>query len=190
VIKVRLKQLKAQIKLRRGRKAELEYDLETPPQEPDHEDLEKIRVAIREVLSQDTPRVRKALYEALIHEITIVADDTVRPTFKLPLSSDNDEGPVLDGPAPVRALTTSVGRTGIEPPSPRLTPSPADSMHRLIDGLGRIVAPAARRQPVQFSPPQRLVSDRTPRTDDALGHLIRELTQALEETLDVEQLQG
>jgi site-specific DNA recombinase len=114
-VKNRLKQLKAQIKLLRGRKAELEYDLETPPQEPDHEDLEKIRVAIREVLSQDTPRVRKALYEALIHEITIVADDTVRPTFKLPLSSDNDEGPVLDGPAPVRALTTSVGDTGIEP---------------------------------------------------------------------------
>ena len=29
--------------------------------------------------------------EALIHEIIIVADDTVRPTFKLPLAG-NDEG--------------------------------------------------------------------------------------------------
>ena len=60
--------------------------------------------------------------EALIHEIIIVADDTVRPTFKLPLAG-NDEGLALQGPArpndqdkrAVRALTTAVGDTGIEP---------------------------------------------------------------------------
>jgi hypothetical protein len=34
------------------------------------------------------------MYEALIHEITIVADDTVRPTFKMPLTG-NDEGLAL-----------------------------------------------------------------------------------------------
>ena len=62
------------------------------------------------------------MFEALIHEITITADDTVRPRFKLPLAG-NDEGPALQGPAlttdapnqTVRALPTMVGDTGIEP---------------------------------------------------------------------------
>jgi hypothetical protein len=63
------------------------------------------------------------MFEALIHEITIAADDTVRPVFKLPLAGD-DVGLALNGPAPttadpanqtVRALPTMVGDTGIEP---------------------------------------------------------------------------
>ena len=63
------------------------------------------------------------MFEALIHEIQIAADDTVKPTYKLPLLSENDEGPVLNGPVQaadkhehaVRALPRSVGDTGIEP---------------------------------------------------------------------------
>jgi hypothetical protein len=63
------------------------------------------------------------MFEALIHDITITADDTVRPAFRLPLAG-NDEGLALNGPAPtateptnqtVRALPTMVGDTGIEP---------------------------------------------------------------------------
>jgi site-specific DNA recombinase len=66
--------------------------------------------------------------DALIHEITIVADDTVRPAFKLPLTSE-DEGLARNGPAPttadtadqtVRALPTMVGTAGFEPATPRL----------------------------------------------------------------------
>jgi hypothetical protein len=58
--------------------------------------------------------------ESMIKEIVIIADDTVRPIFKLPIAG-NDEGLALDGPAlsdgerAVRALPTMVGDTGIEP---------------------------------------------------------------------------
>jgi hypothetical protein len=59
------------------------------------------------------------MFEALIHEVTITADDTVKPIFKLPIAG-NEEGLALDGPAltsqdAVRALPTVVGDTGIEP---------------------------------------------------------------------------
>jgi site-specific DNA recombinase len=56
----------------------------------------------------------------MIKKIVIVADDTARPIFKLPIA-DNDEGLALNGPAlsgsehAVRALPTVVGDTGIEP---------------------------------------------------------------------------
>lgn len=39
---------------------------------------------------------RKALFETLIQEVMIIADDTVRPVFKLPLAG-NHEGPALTG---------------------------------------------------------------------------------------------
>jgi site-specific DNA recombinase len=53
----------------------------------------------------------------------IIADDNVRPIFKLPIAG-NDEGLALNGPAlsdsehAVRALPTMVGDTGIEPVTP------------------------------------------------------------------------
>ena len=70
-------------------------------------------------MNEGTPNARKAMFEALIHEIQIAADDTVKPTFKIPLTN-NDEGLALNGPAPttnqtVRVPTTAVGDTGIEP---------------------------------------------------------------------------
>ena len=63
---------------------------------------------------------RKAMCEAMIKEIVVIADDTVRPIFKLPITGD-DEGLAVNGPAlsdsehAVRALPTMVGDTGIEP---------------------------------------------------------------------------
>jgi hypothetical protein len=50
--------------------------------------------------------------EALIDQIAVTADDTVRPTFRLPLAS-NDEGPALEGPAQptCRFVPTLVDRT-------------------------------------------------------------------------------
>ena len=74
---------------------------------------------IREVLTIGTANARKAMCEALIGEIHIIADDTVRPVFKLPIDP-HDEGPAPTGPTPsssiaVRALPTMVGDTGIEP---------------------------------------------------------------------------
>jgi hypothetical protein len=82
-------------------------------------DLAEIRHQIRHILTNGAAPARKAMFEALIHEITIVTEDTVRPVFKLPLTS-KDERLALNGPAPttadtanqaVRALTTMVDLT-------------------------------------------------------------------------------
>ena len=111
-----------QSKALRARKAELELDVDQPPQPLAPAQLSAIRNRIRQVLAHEAHTTRKALFEALIQEITITADDTVRPVFKLPLVG-YDEGPDSQGPARtecdanqmVRALPTMVGDTGIEP---------------------------------------------------------------------------
>jgi hypothetical protein len=94
---------------------QLEFELERPPQALTVAERAVIRDRIREVLTIGTPNTRKAMCEALIREIQIIADDTVRPVFKLPIDPD-DEGPAPTGPNPsssiaVRALPTTVGRT-------------------------------------------------------------------------------
>ena len=121
-IRNRLNTLKSQSKALRARRAQLEFELDQPPQTLTLGDLTKIAGHIRDVLTNGTHNTRKAMFEALIHEITISADDTVKPTFKLPLAG-NDEGLALQGPAlthsdtnqMVRTLPTLVGDTGIEP---------------------------------------------------------------------------
>jgi hypothetical protein len=122
-IRGRLATLKNQTKKLRARKAQLEFELDQPPQPLAAADLAEIRHQIRHILANGAAHTRKAMFEALIHEITLVTDDTVRPVFKLPLTS-KDERLALNGPAPttadtanqaVRALTTMVGDTGIEP---------------------------------------------------------------------------
>ncbi|MFD0747460.1 recombinase family protein [Phytohabitans flavus] len=118
-VRTRLSKLKEQSKQLRARKAQLEYELDQPPQSITPGDLTKISTRIRQILTDGTPATRKAMFEALIHEVTITADDTVKPIFKLPLAG-NEEGLALNGPAPtsqdaVRTLPTVVGDTGIEP---------------------------------------------------------------------------
>ncbi len=124
-VRRRLTDLKAQIKKLRTHKAQLEFDLEQPPQPLTPGDREKISSHIRDVLAHGSPQARKGLYEALIHEIEVHTDDSVTPIFRLPLAG-NDEGLALTGPAhdaelpnhAVRALPTTVGDTGIEPVTP------------------------------------------------------------------------
>ncbi len=117
--------LKTQSKQLRDRKAQLEIDLEQPPQTLAPADQTKIRDRIREIIASGVSNARKAMCEAMIKEIVIIADDAVRPIFKLPLAG-HDEGLALDGPAPsgskraVRALPTLVGTAGFEPATPRL----------------------------------------------------------------------
>jgi len=119
-VRDRLAALKTQSKQLRGRKAQLEIDLEQPPQTLAPADQTKIRDRIREIIASGVPNARKAMCEAMIKEIVIITEDAVRPIFKLPLAG-NDEGLALDGPAlsgserAVRALPTLVGDTGIEP---------------------------------------------------------------------------
>lgn len=91
----------------------MELELERPPQTLTLADQVKIRDRIREIITSGVPGARKAMCEAMIKEIVIIADVTVRPIFKLPLA-DNDEGLALDGPAlfggerAARALPTMV----------------------------------------------------------------------------------
>ncbi len=62
------------------------------------------------------------MFEALTDKITMIADDCVKPIFKLPLAG-NDEGAALQGPTQIggqpkqliRARTTVVGDAGTEP---------------------------------------------------------------------------
>jgi site-specific DNA recombinase len=114
-VRDRLAALKNQSKQLRGRKAQLEMELEQPPQTLTPADQNKVRDRIREILTAGVPNARKAVCEAMIQEIVILADDTVRPIFKLPLAG-NDKGLALDGPAlsgrerAVRALPTMVGQ--------------------------------------------------------------------------------
>jgi site-specific DNA recombinase len=99
-IRHRLAALKQRTKQLRGRKAQLEFELDQPPQSPTPGDLAKIRNQIEEVLRCGTPNARKALFEGLIHEIEVLGDGSVRPHFRVPLAGE-DEGFALQGPAPV-----------------------------------------------------------------------------------------
>jgi len=68
-------------------------------------------ITFGEVLTQGSPRAKKALFEALIEEITVQADNRLIPAFRIPIISttseqdqpDTDAEPPDDGD-PVRAL--------------------------------------------------------------------------------------
>ena len=109
-IRARLSALKNQSKALRAGKAELPAD------------LTKIGAEIRHILMNQAHNARNTLFEAMIHEITITADDTVRPVFNC-YSPDTTKGqPLKDRPLPTVTRTrrfahcpTMVGDTGIEP---------------------------------------------------------------------------
>jgi site-specific DNA recombinase len=101
-VRTRLHKLKDQSKQLRARKAQLEYELDQPPQSITPGDLAKISTRIRQILTEGAPAARKAMFEALIQEVTITADDTVKPIFKLPIAG-NEEGLALtDQPQPAK----------------------------------------------------------------------------------------
>jgi len=58
-------------------------------------DLTTIRTKIRRIMTNGSGNSRKAMFEALIDKITVAADDTVRPVFRLPIGG-NDEGLALN----------------------------------------------------------------------------------------------
>ncbi|MFJ8583010.1 recombinase family protein [Micromonospora sp. NPDC093277] len=121
-VRTRLANLRDQSRLLRARKAQLELDLDQPPAAPAPADLSKIHARIRDVLNHGNHIARKALFEALIHEIVVNSDDSLTPIFRIPVLRDG-QGPDLEGPAldqiqtadAVRALLPMVGDTGIEP---------------------------------------------------------------------------
>jgi site-specific DNA recombinase len=99
-VRDRLATLKAQSKQLRGRKAQLEIELDQPPQTLTPADQTKIRDRIREILTTGATNARKAMCEAMIKEVVIIADDTVRPIFKLPSPATTKGWPSMDQPSP------------------------------------------------------------------------------------------
>lgn len=126
-IQQRLATLKEQTRRLRARKAQHEFEIEQPPTAPTPAHLAKISDHIREVLTHGSPTAKKALFEALIEEITVQADNRLIPAFRIPIITATDESeqtdtataPQQDGDA-VRALPCLVGTAGFEPATPRL----------------------------------------------------------------------
>jgi site-specific DNA recombinase len=118
-IRTRLAALRTQRKHLAGRKAELEAELQQPVDRISPADLDIVRSQIHDALITGTTNVRKALFEELIEEISVDSNDTLTPIFRLPaLTSDGEEAGETENHRPepvVRALTTMVGDTGIEP---------------------------------------------------------------------------
>ncbi|WP_441223830.1 recombinase zinc beta ribbon domain-containing protein [Phytohabitans sp. LJ34] len=118
-IRHRLARLEDQARQLRGRKAELQLQLDQPPQALSPADLAAISNAIREILtSQEPPNPQSPLRvpRPRDHRHRRRRGQTSLPSPP----RRNDERPTLDGPAldgnqVVRALTTMVGDTGIEP---------------------------------------------------------------------------
>jgi site-specific DNA recombinase len=120
-VQERLAKLKEQTRRLRARKAQLETEIEQPPTAPTPAHLTKISDHIRAVLTHGPPTARKALFEALIEEIAVQADNRLIPVFRIPTVNPADEpetavepDPDPDGSA-VRALPCLVGDTGFEP---------------------------------------------------------------------------
>jgi hypothetical protein len=79
------------------------------------EDLALVRSQINEIITAGGHKAKKALFEALIEDIEIQADDSVIPRFRIP-TTNNGEGltlePALDQlpvDSAVRALPHRVG---------------------------------------------------------------------------------
>jgi site-specific DNA recombinase len=87
-VRARLAKLKDQCKQPRARRAQLEFELDQPPQDLTPGNLTKIRNQIRQILTEGAPPARKAMFEARIQEITIGSNDSVKPVFKLPLAGN------------------------------------------------------------------------------------------------------
>ncbi len=90
-LRSQLATLKSQSKQLHGHKAHLELEIDQPPQTLTPADQTKIRNRIRNILTSGEPNARKAMCEAMIKEILIITDDTIRPIFKLPLAGNDKE---------------------------------------------------------------------------------------------------
>jgi len=79
-----------------------------PPPSPT--ELAELDERLREAIAEGSPAVVKELLQALVHEIRVEGRHAIRPVFRIP-QGKRDQGAV-------RALSRSVGRTGLEPVTP------------------------------------------------------------------------
>lgn len=98
-----------------SRQAQLEFEIERPPAAPTAADLTEVTGHIREILRDGGHREKKALFDALIHEIKIQSDDSLIPVFRVPTVEHNAKELADQRPAPdqsaVRTLPRIVDRT-------------------------------------------------------------------------------
>ena len=97
-IQARLTSLKRQTRQLRGRKAQLEFELEQPPTTPKPAELDLITRKIEEIITDGDHLAKKALFEALIEEIEIDSDEALTPSFRIPIMRDGEGWPSTDQP--------------------------------------------------------------------------------------------
>ncbi|WP_425426715.1 recombinase family protein [Asanoa hainanensis] len=120
-IQARLTKLKARSKQLRDRRAEIEFDLDEPLRAPTRAELNVIRDHIAETVREGNAKAKKALFEALIENITVTSASTIVPNFRIPLGATDGmatEAPSRDqqdADSAVRALPRLVGSAGLEP---------------------------------------------------------------------------
>jgi site-specific DNA recombinase len=126
-VQARLTKLKAQSKRLRARRAQIEFDLEQPPNRINDAQLTKIRDQIVEIIPHGNHKAKKALFEALIDQIEIQTDDSLVPHFKIPAMTMKQGlalgEPALDQPSAddtVRVPPHLVEPRGLEPLTPAL----------------------------------------------------------------------
>jgi site-specific DNA recombinase len=119
----RLAQLTTRSTQLRARREQLASQAATSPAAPPAATLRQVADHIADIVAAGSHSQRKALIEALIHQIKITGPGRIVPVFRIrqPAAEEPD---VSAGPAtahsanaedPVRAMTNLVGRLGLEP---------------------------------------------------------------------------
>ncbi len=134
----RLDRLRQQAKALRSRKAQLEFDLESPPAMVRPEDLDRISQCIRVIISDSDTKTTKILFEALIEEIEVQSDGSVIPKFKGPRVA-----PVPQGQ---RGGSTYIGQIGTVQPQHTLADKPELARIHAITAGSVTVKPVRQRK--------------------------------------------
>jgi hypothetical protein len=100
----RIADLRAQIDQLQHRQDELVEARDATPDTPTDDDLAAIRDSVTKAIEDGEPGAVKRIMEHLVHEVRVMARDSVRPWFKIPGA----------GPG-VRTLSGSVRPAGFEP---------------------------------------------------------------------------
>jgi hypothetical protein len=118
-----LAQLKARSAQLRARRDEVAVQVAAVPAAPSAAALRQVADHIGDIVESGSHGQRKALIEVLIAQIKIIAPGRIVPVFRIPQPASHQPEPSA-GPAtahcgagedPVRAMTTLVGRQGLEP---------------------------------------------------------------------------
>lgn len=96
----RIEQFTERLSALEARRAELTIDEHEAPEPLSDQDLRALQAHVSEVIETGDPPARKALPQALVHEIRVVSREEIYPTFNLPA---------------VRPPCGSVGTAGLEP---------------------------------------------------------------------------